>query len=48
MDEEVLCCDWCGEEFERSELRETDLGMLCDRCISAIWSRGEKVYVAIN
>ena len=36
-------CAWCENEFESSELRRTDLGLLCDRCIEAIRSRGEMV-----
>lgn len=43
--EDVCECGWCGEEFEMSELRPTDLGMLCDHCIGAIRSRGEQVTV---
>lgn len=35
-------CQWCGELFPKSELREeTDLGLLCEHCIIAIQSRGE-------
>ena len=41
--EDVHKCDWCGEDFDRSEVRQTDLGMLCDGCILAIRSRGEEV-----
>ena len=44
-DEEVVQCEWCCEPFYESELRTTDLGLLCDRCISAIRSRGEEVIV---
>ena len=37
-------CKWCGELFSRSELREeVDLGLLCDRCIAGIASRGEEL-----
>lgn len=37
-------CEWCGELFSRSELREeVDLGLLCDRCIAGIASRGEEL-----
>lgn len=43
-DEDALCkCEWCENEFERSELIPTDLGKLCSRCIDAIRSRGEYV-----
>ena len=43
-DEETVCA-WCENDFEPDELRATDLGMLCDRCIAAIRSRGEQVIV---
>lgn len=37
-------CEWCGEEFDKSELQEeVDLGFLCRQCISAITSRGEEI-----
>lgn len=40
-------CQWCGEIFPEDELREEkDLGYLCEYCISAIESRGEKLYLA--
>lgn len=43
-DEDDICkCEWCDNEFERSELIPTDLGKLCSRCIDAIRSRGEYV-----
>ena len=38
-------CNWCENDFDKSELTKTDLGMLCDRCIAAIRSRGEEVIV---
>jgi formylmethanofuran dehydrogenase subunit E len=38
-------CEWCREPYEESELRTTDLGILCDRCINAIRSRGETVII---
>ncbi len=39
-------CQWCSELFPESELRkEADLGHLCDRCIMAIHSRGERLYL---
>lgn len=38
-------CSWCEEEFDMSELHHTDIGVLCDRCLAAIRSRGEKVVV---
>jgi hypothetical protein len=38
-------CRWCCEVFDRTELHQTDLGLLCDNCITAIRSRGEQVTV---
>ena len=46
-DEYPAKCSWCGEEFEDSELKTTDIGLLCDRCLMAIMSRGEKVTVYV-
>lgn len=43
--EREVTCDWCELEFDESQLTKTDLGMLCDRCIAAIRSRGEEVIV---
>ena len=46
-EEEMAVCEWCGEEYPISELqREKDLGMLCEHCIQAIESRGEKLYLS--
>ena len=37
-------CTWCEELYPESELRkEVDLGHLCDHCIMAIHSRGERL-----
>ena len=44
-DEKVYNCDWCYGEYDVSELVKTDLGMLCETCITAIRSRGEDVCV---
>ena len=44
-DEDVRSCDWCGGDYDKSDLRSTDLGMLCDTCIDAIRSRGEDIAV---
>lgn len=45
-EEETAACEWCGEEYPLSELREEkDLGYLCEHCIQAIWSHGEKLYL---
>lgn len=38
-------CEWCGDEFDESELYRTDLGYVCDRCIAAIRSRGEQITI---
>lgn len=38
-------CWWCEDTFERDDLKETNLGLMCERCIEAIRSRGEKVVV---
>lgn len=43
-DEETIC-SWCENDFDNDMLHSTDLGMLCDRCIAAIRSRGEQVIV---
>lgn len=40
---EPTACEWCGEVHDNSDLHKTDLGWLCDTCISAIRSRGEEV-----
>lgn len=41
-DDSQECC-WCGEMFDVSELRSTELGMMCDHCLAAVRSRGEEV-----
>lgn len=38
-------CHWCDEVYDKSEVRLTDLGTMCDRCIAALRSRGEQVTV---
>lgn len=43
--DEPRVCVWCGEVFDRSEVKMTDLGLLCDHCIEGIRSRGEVVAV---
>lgn len=38
-------CSWCGEPFpEFDGKKELNMGWLCDSCVSAIKSRGEKMY----
>ena len=44
-EDELTECSWCEEEYEESELKQTNLGLLCSNCIDAIRSRGEKVWV---
>lgn len=45
-DIEHCTCEWCNiDDFEPDQLHKTDLGMLCDRCIAAIRSRGEDLFV---
>lgn len=42
--EETCKCEWCGDEYETSELKkDRNLGYLCWSCIRAIESRGEKL-----
>lgn len=42
-DEGVCKCAWCNGEYDPADLIPTDLGMLCEQCITAIRSRGEDV-----
>lgn len=44
-DDDVRKCSWCNGEYEANDLIPTDLGMLCETCVTAIRSRGEDVYV---
>lgn len=44
-DDDVRKCSWCNGEYEASDLIPTDLGMLCETCITAIRSRGEDVII---
>ena len=47
--DEYVRCNWCGEVFTAFECEfEADLGWLCDRCYSAIRSRGEKLTIITN
>lgn len=41
--DDAFFCDWCGDEYESSELHDTSVGKLCDKCIRAIESRGEDI-----
>ena len=38
-------CEWCENEMDEDMLTRTSLGMLCDRCIEAIRSRGERIII---
>lgn len=42
-DDGTCLCSWCEEEYDELDLHMTDLGLLCDTCITAIRSRGEEV-----
>ena len=44
-DVELVKCRWCDELYPRYELHITDLGSMCEHCITAIRSRGEQVTV---
>jgi hypothetical protein len=47
--DEYVRCNWCGEVFAVSDcVFEANLGWLCDRCYSAIRSRGEKLTIIKN
>lgn len=41
----VMTCTWCNEPYDVSELHRSDIGVLCEQCLAAIRSRGEKVTV---
>ena len=44
--EEHFLCIWCEDLVPKSELRkEVNMGYLCDTCIQAIHSRGEKLII---
>jgi len=46
LKEEYHECQWCKESFPESDLREEfDLGYLCCRCIKAIQSHGETLFL---
>ena len=46
FEEEYHECQWCKQSFPKSDLREEiDLGYLCYRCIKAIQSRGETLFL---
>lgn len=42
-DDDVCKCDYCNGDFSDSDLIPTDLGRLCETCITAIRSRGDLV-----
>jgi hypothetical protein len=47
--DEYVRCNWCGEIYTADQcVFEADLGWLCDRCYSAIRSRGERLTILTN
>ena len=47
--DEYVRCGWCGEVFTKDQCDfEANLGWLCDRCYSAIRSRGERLTIIVN
>jgi hypothetical protein len=47
--DEYVRCNWCGEVFTVDQcIFEANMGWLCDRCYSAIASRGEKLTIIKN
>lgn len=47
--DEYVRCNWCGEVFTVDQcIFEANMGWLCDRCESAIRSRGEKLVIIKN
>ena len=44
-DDDVCRCSWCNGEYDASDLIPTDLGMICEQCVTAIRSRGEDIAV---
>ena len=47
--DEYVRCNWCGEIYTADQcVFEANLGWLCDRCYSAIRSRGEKLTILTN
>lgn len=47
--DEYVRCNWCGEIFTVDQcIFEANMGWLCDRCESAIRSRGEKLTILTN
>ena len=47
--DEYVRCNWCGEVFTVDQcIFEANMGWLCDRCESAIRSRGEKLTILTN
>lgn len=47
--DEYVRCNWCGEIFTVDQcIFEANMGWLCDRCYSAIRSRGEKLTILTN
>lgn len=45
--EELIECRWCDEMFEEGDLQiELNMGPLCDQCVAALQSRGERPVIA--
>ena len=48
MDEPLHKCEWCGEMFGESELREEkDLGLLCDFLLNKDFKKNAKYYLCL-
>lgn len=45
--EDTIECDWCEEFQEETEVKDTNYGKLCWKCIKALQSRGEDIIVKI-
>ena len=48
FEEDLMTCAWCHDDYDKYDLVKTDFGYLCDRCVRAIESRGERVTVYLN
>lgn len=44
FEEPLVACSWCKEEFPEDELKETELGLLCDQCVAGIESKEGPMY----
>ena len=41
-------CRHCGEDYNITDLKKSNIGLLCDTCIRAIKSRGESITIEVN